>query len=159
MEGALRRVGAALQHRPLEIDLPEEVSSVFVDGVEIQQVLVNLLDNAIKYSPSGSRIRVEARPKNQAVEVRVSNSGQGIPPQDLERVFDRFYRVRSERERMVRGTGLGLAICKAIISAHGGRIEAQSTPGQETTLSFTLPQPSSPQPVSLQGSSQSKSRS
>ena len=159
MEGAIRRVGAALQNRPLEIDLSEEVSSVFVDGVEIQQVLVNLLDNAIKYSQSGSRIRIEARPTNQAVEVRVSNSGQGIPPRDLERVFDRFYRVRSEREQMVRGTGLGLAICKAIISAHGGRIEAQSMPGQETTLSFTLPQPSSPQPVSLQGSSQSKSRS
>jgi len=159
MEGAIRRVGAALQNRPLEIDLSEEVSSVFVDGVEIQQVLVNLLDNAIKYSPSGSRIRIEARPTNQAVEVRVSNSGQGIPPRDLERVFDRFYRVRSERERMVRGTGLGLAICQGIISAHGGRIEAQSTPGQETTLSFTLPQPSSPPPVSLQGSSQSKSRS
>ena len=159
VEGAVRRVGPTLQARPLHCHLSEESASVFVDGVEIQQVLVNLLDNAIKYSPSGSRIRIEARPTNQSVEVRVSNSGQGIPPQDLERVFDRFYRVRSERERMVHGTGLGLAICKGIVSAHGGRIWAQSTPGQETTLSFTLPQPSLPPPVSLQGPSQSRCRS
>ncbi len=159
VEGAIRRVGVALRDRPLEVRLPEEVSSVFVDGVEIQQVLVNLLDNAIKYSPSGSRIRIEARPTSQAVEVRVSNTGQGIPPQDLERVFDRFYRVRSGRERMVHGTGLGLAICKGIVEAHGGRIWAQSPPGQETTLAFTLPRTESPLPVSLEGLKQSRSRS
>ena len=159
VEGAIRRVGVALRDRPLEVRLPEEVSSVFVDGVEIQQVLVNLLDNAIKYSPSGSRIRIEARPTSQAVEVRVSNTGQGIPPQDLERVFDRFYRVRSGRERMVHGTGLGLAICKGIVEAHGGRIWAKSPPGQETTLAFTLPRTESPPPVSLEGLKQSRSRS
>jgi two-component system sensor histidine kinase KdpD len=120
---------------------------------------VNLLDNAIKYSPSGSRILIEARPTSQAIEVRVSNSGQGIPPEDLERVFDRFYRVRSGQERMVHGTGLGLAICKGIVEAHGGRIWAESAPGQETTLAFALPQAESPPPVSLEGLNQSRSRS
>lgn len=159
VEGAIRRVGVALRDRPLEIHLPEAVSPVFVDGVEIQQVLVNLLDNAIKYSPSGSRIRIEARSAGQTVEVRVSNSGPGIPPEDLERVFDRFYRVRSGRERMAHGTGLGLAICKGIVEAHGGRIGAESTPGQETTLAFTLPHTESPSPVSLEGLNRSRSRS
>ena len=159
VEGAIRRVGVALQDRPLEVRLPEAVYPVFVDGVEIQQVLVNLLDNAIKYSPSGSRIRIEARPTSQAIEVRVSNSGPGIPPEDLERVFDRFYRVRSGQERMVHGTGLGLAICKGIVEAHGGRIWAESAPGQETTLAFTLPQAESPPPVRLEGLNQSRSRS
>lgn len=159
VEGAIRRAGGALRDRPLEVDLSKELSSVFVDGVEIQQVLVNLLDNAIKYSPSGSRIRIEARPADQTVEVRVSNTGHGIPPQDLERVFDRFYRVRSERERMVHGTGLGLAICKGIIAAHGGRIWAESTPGQETTVAFILPQRESPPSISLEGLGHSRTRS
>ena len=159
VEGAFRRVGASLRDRPLEVRLPDEVPSVLVDGVEIQQVLVNLLDNAIKYSPSDSLIRIEARPTSQAVEVRVSNSGQGIPSEDLERVFDRFYRVRSGRERMVHGTGLGLAICKGIIEAHGGRIWAESTPGQETTITFTLPQTESMPAVSLEGLNPSRSQS
>ena len=137
VEGAIRRVGARLQSR-LHRHVAEDMPSVFVDGVEIQQVLVNLLDNAMKYSPDGSSIRLEAHHTDRDVEVRVTNSGQGIPANDLERVFERFYRVRLERARMIHGTGLGLTICKGIVEAHGGRIWAESN--EETTIAFTLPQ-------------------
>ncbi len=143
VEGAIRRVGARLQTRPLLCHVDEDMPSVFVDGVEIQQVLVNLLDNAMKYSPDGSPIRLDARHTGREVEVRVTNSGQGIPATDLERVFERFYRVRLERARMIHGTGLGLTICKGIVEAHSGRIWAESS--GETTIAFTLPQ-GQPQP-------------
>jgi two-component system sensor histidine kinase KdpD len=139
VEGAISRVGARLQSRPLHRHVDQDMPSVFVDGVEIQQVLVNLLDNAMKYSPDGSPIRLQARHIGRDVEVRVTNSGQGIPAKDLERVFERFYRVRLERARMIHGTGLGLTICKGIVEAHGGRIWAESS--EETTVAFTLPQP------------------
>jgi two-component system sensor histidine kinase KdpD len=138
VEGAIRRVGARLQTRPLLCHVADNIPSILVDGVEIQQVLVNLLDNALKYSPDGSPIRLEGRHTGHDVEVRVTNSGPGIPAKDLERVFERFYRVRLEGTRMIHGTGLGLTICKGIIEAHGGRIWAESSEG--TTIAFTLPQ-------------------
>ncbi len=142
--GAMRRVGSRLQARPLDCEVDENMPSVFVDGVEIQQVLVNLLDNAMKYSPDGSPIRIEARHAGREVEVRVTNSGQGIPAKDLERVFERFYRVRLEGKRMIHGTGLGLTICKGIVEAHGGRIWAESS-AEMTTITLRLPQ-DQPQP-------------
>ncbi|HEY3196641.1 MAG TPA: ATP-binding protein [Nitrospirales bacterium] len=141
VEGAVRRVGPTLRARPLHCHLSEESAAVFVDGVEIQQVMVNLLDNAVKYSPAGSPIRIDARLTAREIEVRVSNHSEGIPPEDLERVFTRFYRVRTDRGRMIHGTGLGLTICKGIIEAHRGRIWAESTPGEQTTIAFTLPAP------------------
>jgi two-component system sensor histidine kinase KdpD len=143
VEGAIRRVGARLQTRPLHCQVDEDMPPVFVDGVEIQQVLVNLLDNAMKYSPDGSAIRLEAHHTGCDVEVRVTNTGQGIPAKDLERVFERFYRVRLKGPRMIHGTGLGLTICKGIVEAHGGRIWAESN--TDTTIAFTLPQ-DQPQP-------------
>lgn len=140
LEGAIRRIGTALNSRPLEVNLADDLPTMFVDGVEIQQVIVNLLDNALKYSPSGSPIRVEVQVTPQHdVGIRVSNHGEAIPPEDLEKVFDRFYRVRAKRERSIPGTGLGLAICKGIVEAHGGRIWAESASGRETTFAFTLP--------------------
>jgi two-component system sensor histidine kinase KdpD len=159
VEGGLRRVKVPLRARPLEILLAEDLPAVFVDGVEVQQVFVNLLDNAIKYSPDGSPIRIEARSTGQEIEVRVSNSGEGIPPADLERVFQRFYRVRSGREHAIHGTGLGLAICKGIIEAHGGRIRAESDPGRQTTIVFTLPMTAQPPSVTLEQVRQSERRS
>ena len=139
LEGAIRRLGRPLQERPLDIVLAEDLPSVHVDGVEIQQVLMNLLDNAIKYSPGGSSIRLEVRQSQREIEVRITNSGEGIPQEDLVRVFDRFHRVRSPHKRAIPGTGLGLAICKGLIEAHGGRIWAESVPGETTTITFTLP--------------------
>jgi two-component system sensor histidine kinase KdpD len=139
LEGAIRRVEALLAGRPLQVHLAEGIPPLFVDGMQIQQVLVNILDNAIKFSQPGSPIHLTATLVGEALEVRVSNTGEGIPAHDLERVFDRFYRVESGRSLSVPGTGLGLAICKGIVEAHGGSVRAQSVPGRETTILFRIP--------------------
>jgi two-component system sensor histidine kinase KdpD len=138
VEGAIRCVGKPLQHRTLEVEVPSEPLPIYVDGVQIQQVIVNLLDNAVKYSEEGSCIRLRAAATTDQVEVRIENRGPGIGVSDLDKVFERFYRIQRENER-VAGTGLGLAICKGIIKAHGGHIWAESTPGQTTIFVFTLP--------------------
>jgi signal transduction histidine kinase len=139
VEGAIRLAGAALQRRTIEVDLPEERPLVHVDGVQLQQVLVNLLDNAVKYSPDLTPIRIEVSVRQQVCEIQVSNAGPGIPTEELIRIFERFHRVRGQHERSIPGTGLGLAICKWIIEAHGGRIWAESAPGEQTTIAFALP--------------------
>jgi two-component system sensor histidine kinase KdpD len=126
------------------------MSPIYVDGIEIQQVLINLLDNAIKYSPGDSRIRIVGRMTPGQLEVRVSNEGKGIPQEDLPRIFERFYRLKGPQARMIRGTGLGLAICKGLVEAHGGRIWADSLPGQGVTIGFVLPVPASPPAVTLE---------
>ena len=138
VEGAIRRVDVLLGDRPLHVHLAPDLPPVLVDGVQIQQVLVNLLDNAVKFSPPGSPIRITASMADKALEVCVSNSGAGVPADQLDRIFERFYRLRSGGSS-VPGTGLGLAICKSIIESHGGQIMAQSVPGGNTTLSFRLP--------------------
>ncbi len=137
-EAAIRRLGRRLECRPLQIDLPATLPPVYVDGLAIQQVLVNLLDNAVKFSPRDTPISLQARLTGEQVEVSVRNGGPGIPMHELERIFDRFYRLTAPTSA-IQGTGLGLAICKGIIEAHGGRIEARSIPGKETSICFYLP--------------------
>ena len=139
VEGAIRRVAPLLKDRPLDVQLAPDLPPISVDGVQIQQVLVNLLDNAIKFSPAGSQIRLAASMKGTDLEVRVSNAGEGVPADQLDRIFDRFYRPQSGDSSRPPGTGLGLAICKSIIEAHGGQILARSVPGGETTFIFRLP--------------------
>jgi len=139
MEEAIRRVDALLRGRCLEVELPADLPPVFVDGVQIQQVLVNLLENAAKFSPMDSKIRIMAALKNEELEVSVSNSGAAIPPHELERIFERFYRLKSKGVSAAPGTGLGLAICKGIIESHGGQIRAESLADGTTTLLFWLP--------------------
>ncbi|HSN03924.1 MAG TPA: ATP-binding protein [Nitrospira sp.] len=159
VEGAIRRVGLLLADRPLHASLDRNLPPIFADGVQLQQVLVNLLDNAIKFSPPGSPIRLEASLVDGCLDVRVSNSGEGVPPGELDRIFDRFYRVQSGRSSGSPGTGLGLAICKGIVEAHGGSILAKSVPGAETTIQFRIPLPASPpagdrptpEPTAVQG--------
>lgn len=150
VEGALRRTEQTLDTRNVEIHIPEDVPPVFADAVEIQQVLTNLLDNAVKYSSPGSPIRIHVRAEVQQIEVQVSNNGETIQAQDLERIFERFYRRRSPRQQSIRGTGLGLAICKGIVEAHGGRIWAESI-GKEVTITFTVPMTESMVSFSLEG--------
>jgi two-component system, OmpR family, sensor histidine kinase KdpD len=101
------------------------------------QVLVNLLDNAVKYSPSASPVEVRARAAGGLLEISVSDRGSGIPGSDLVRIFDKFYRV--ERPGQVMGTGLGLAISKGIVDAHGGQIWAANRPGGGATFTVALP--------------------
>jgi PAS domain S-box-containing protein len=138
IEGAIRRIGHPRHTRRIDVKLAEELPAMSVDALQMQRVLVNLLDNAIKYSPSGSPIHLDAERLGEAITVRVSNAGETISPEELERVFDRFHRVRVARTRPIPGSGLGLAICKAIVEAHGGRIWANSSL-TETTITFTLP--------------------
>ncbi len=139
VEGAIRRVEVLLAGRSLHVRLAQGLPPIHVDGVQIQQVLVNLLDNAIKFSPPDSPIQITASLKAETLEVRVSNTGAGIPSDELDRIFDRFYRVQSGRSSGAPGAGLGLAICKGIVEAHGGHMMALSVPGEDTTILFRLP--------------------
>ena len=139
VEAAIRRVEPLLNGRPLNVQLAADLPSILLDGIQLQQVLVNLLDNAVKFSPPDSSIRLTAHLSDGSLEVAVTNHGPGVPAHELERIFDRFYRVRSEYASAKPGTGLGLAICKGIVEAHGGTMTARSTPGLETTILFRIP--------------------
>jgi two-component system sensor histidine kinase KdpD len=110
---------------------------VRVDFVLMVQVLVNLLDNALKYSPADQPVLVEAVRDGHVVKVAIVDHGPGIPPADLERVFDKFYRV--QHAGTTSGTGLGLSICRGIVEAHGGHIWAGATAGGGTTVTLALP--------------------
>ena len=114
--------------------------AVRADRDRLVQILVNLLDNAVKFTPEGGRIGVDARPAPEGrVEVRVRDTGIGIPSTDLPRITERFYRVDRTRSREIGGTGLGLAIVKHLVQAHGGELRIESELGHGTTVSFTLP--------------------
>lgn len=139
VEGAIRRIGAFIEGRPLKVEIANDLPPVYVDGVQIQQVVMNLLDNAAKFSFPHTPIRLYASLAAGMVEVGVSNVGEGIPADQLDRIFERFYRVRSGRASITPGTGLGLAICKGIVEAHGGLVIARSAPGEDTTILFRLP--------------------
>ncbi len=137
------------QDHQIQVEAPDTLPLVPMDHEQIEQVLTNLLENAIKYSPAGSTVRVQAQVRRvpeagEELEVRVSDQGIGIPAGELKAIFDKFYRVQQVRlpwakVRPPTGTGLGLAICANIIHAHGGRIWAESQPGQGATFIFTLP--------------------
>ncbi|MHB8599596.1 MAG: sensor histidine kinase [Ktedonobacteraceae bacterium] len=113
--------------------------SVLADSDRITQVLLNLLDNARRHTPSGGTITVGAIPKETLLHIWVSDTGSGIASEDLQHIFERFYRVDKSRTGATGGSGLGLSIVKAIIIAHGGTISAESTPGKGTRIQFTLP--------------------
>jgi two-component system, OmpR family, sensor histidine kinase KdpD len=117
----------------VEPDLPV----AFFDYVEIAQVLINLIQNAVKYTPSGTAISVAARRSGGAIELAVADTGPGIPPQKIPHLFEKFY--RAEDSGRVPGTGIGLAICKGLVEAHGGRIWVESRVGEGTTFRFTIP--------------------
>jgi signal transduction histidine kinase len=111
----------------------------WADPVQVQRVIVNLLENAIRYTGPGGSICIEARPNGETVGVTISDSGDGISSEDMPFVFDRFYRGEKSRARESGGTGLGLAISKAIVEAHGGTIRAENAPTQGARFTFTLP--------------------
>jgi two-component system sensor histidine kinase KdpD len=134
---ALEQLGERLAKRPVKVYLPPDLPLVPMDFALFGQALVNLLDNAVKYSPTDTLIEVNVSQTQDAVNLEVCDRGIGIPPDDLERVFDKFYRV--QRPESVSGTGLGLAICKGIVEAHGGNIRANNRPGGGTIVTVTLP--------------------
>lgn len=119
--------------------------SVIADAPRLQRVLRNLIDNALRYTPAGGRVRIEARVDGAAARVTITDDGPGVPVEDLERVFDRFYRAEPARRRAdgapgrPAGAGLGLAIARGLIQAHGGQIWAEPIPDGGTAFHFTVP--------------------
>ncbi len=150
VEGALRHTEQTFTQKNIKILFPENVPPVYVDALGIQQVLINLLDNAAKYSSPESSIQLEVYQKTQQIIIQISNEGEPIPTQEIDRIFDRFYRCQPQRRQPVRGTGLGLAICKGIIEAHGGQILAHSS-DSKVTITIHLPVTESMESFSLEG--------
>jgi two-component system, OmpR family, sensor histidine kinase KdpD len=136
---ALEQLGNRIGTRPVNLEIPADLPYVSVDFGLIVQTLVNVLDNALKYSPEGSPLDIKARKFNGEMQIEIADRGIGIPAQDLAHVFDKFYRI--QRPDNVAGTGLGLSICKGIIEAHGGRIAAENRPGRGTIIRIILPLP------------------
>jgi two-component system phosphate regulon sensor histidine kinase PhoR len=126
---------------------PADETTVFCDSEAVSQILSNLMDNAIKYTPVGGRITVGARPVGAMVEFFVRDTGIGIPAEDLPRLFERFYRVDKARSRELGGTGLGLSIVKHLVAAHNGTIRVESELQEGSTFYFTLPVQESSLPV------------
>ncbi len=116
----------------------EKTPPVMADPCRIEQVLINLLDNAIKYTPEKGSVAISAKEKGAMVTIEIMDNGIGIPPQDQPRIFERFYRVNKARSGEQGGTGLGLSIVKHIVQLHGGAVSVESTPGKGSVFSFTL---------------------
>jgi signal transduction histidine kinase len=123
----------------LENDVDTAVPLVKVDPERILQVMRNLLGNAVKFTPKGGLVRIAAQPVNGNVEISVRDSGPGIPPESLTSIFEKFNQGSRQPPYVLQGTGLGLAIAKSIITAHGGKIWAESKPGKGSTFIFVLP--------------------
>ncbi|MBV9786782.1 MAG: PAS domain-containing sensor histidine kinase, partial [Chloroflexi bacterium] len=160
IERAVTRLRAQAEHRSLKLIIAPhpELPPALMDGERIGQVLLNLLNNALKFTPAGGSITVSAEPIHaaekasqrpdceleqtgleQALLIRVQDTGIGIPASEADRVFERFYKVDRARTRNSGGTGLGLAIAKHLIEGHGGRIWVESREGAGSTFSFLLP--------------------
>jgi two-component system phosphate regulon sensor histidine kinase PhoR len=122
-----------------ELEAPEDLPPLRGDEARLQEVVYNLLDNAVKYSPTGGCITVAARSNHQHLVISVTDNGPGIPARDLPRIFERFYRADKARHRELGGTGLGLSIVKHIAQLHGGNVEAESEIGRGTTVRVHLP--------------------
>ena len=134
----LTRLQKRLTGRQVSVKLPAGITMVFVDAVMLEQVLINLLENALRYTPEASPLEITAKAIDGEVAIAIADRGQGLPPGYESKIFEKFYRVHNEAAQS--GVGLGLAICKAIIEAHGGSIQAQNRPTGGAVFSFTIPQ-------------------
>ena len=134
---------ARLSQRPIHLPTKPGLPLVLADRDRVTEVLTNLLDNADKYSPPGKAVAIEVRADQTEVTLSVSDAGRGVPPQDLERVFDKFYRADNSDAQMAYGYGLGLYVCRRLIEAQGGRIWVENAPAGGAVFSFTLPVASS----------------
>ncbi|GIW40710.1 MAG: hypothetical protein KatS3mg076_1287 [Candidatus Binatia bacterium] len=142
LAAALEVVAEAARRKALDVrtEIPEDLPPLFVDAARVERVFVNLLDNAVKYSEPGGRIRLAAsRTESGRIRIEVEDTGIGIPPEELPRVTERFYRVEKGRSRERGGSGLGLAIAKHIVLAHGGELGIRSEVGRGTVVTVELP--------------------
>jgi GAF domain-containing protein len=124
----------------LDVTVDERLGDYVGDERKIKQILLNLLSNAVKFTPEGGRIRIDARQSDGAVEISVSDTGIGIAPDDLPKIFEEFRQVGSDYAHKSEGTGLGLTLAKKFVELHGGRIWVESAPGKGSTFTFTLPE-------------------
>lgn len=141
---AVQNLSQELAERPLTIDSAPALPLVQADFVLLEQVLVNLLDNACHYTPAGTPIAITAQQAGQTLEISVRDAGAGIPPDDLERIFDKFYRVSGTAAG---GTGLGLSISRGLIEAHGGTLSARNALSGGAEFVIMLPMMAAPPPV------------
>ncbi len=141
IEQAVQEIGPLVEAKKihLETETAENLPLVKVDSERILQVLRNLLGNAVKFTPEGGQVKVRVQPMDRGVAVSVSDTGPGIPPESLSTIFEKFQQVPSQSSRGPKGTGLGLAIANQIVTHHGGRIWAESEPGNGSTFVFVLP--------------------
>jgi two-component system sensor histidine kinase KdpD len=136
VDGVLNRMKHLAETHQINVDVPESLPLVPVDYLQFEQVFTNLISNSLKYAPANSVICIRAQVEGEAVLVQVSNQGPQVPPEHLERIFDKFYRITAADR--VTGTGLGLSICKGIVEAHGGRIWAENL-HDGLAFNFTIP--------------------
>jgi two-component system sensor histidine kinase KdpD len=136
---ALQRCGTILAGHKVTVELMPDLPMLPLDFLLMEQVLVNLLDNAAKYASAGTEIQIQGRREGAAAVIAVRDEGLGIPVGDVERIFDKFYRVRSA-DRQRAGTGLGLAICRGFVEAQGGRIGAANRTDRSGAV-FTIRMP------------------
>jgi two-component system phosphate regulon sensor histidine kinase PhoR len=140
-EQALTLLRARIEEKKLDVgnEIAEELPPARADRRAVEQVFTNLLDNAVKYCPAGARVRLRAQQTERSLRIEIADTGPGIEPRHLSRLFERFYRVDSGRSRDMGGTGLGLSIVKHLVETMGGVIGIESTPGRGSTFWFTLP--------------------
>ena len=136
IEGVIARMRHLAVEHKLNIEVPETLPLIPVDYVQMEQVFTNLISNSLKYAPTNTIVTIRAEVEGENIHVQVRNQGPQVPPEHLERIFDKFYRITAADR--VTGTGLGLSICKGIIEAHGGRIWAENVP-DGLAFNFTLP--------------------
>lgn len=148
VEEAVRQTGpqAEVKQITLAADLPPGPVRARVDAERLGQVLDNLLSNAVKYTPEGGRVTVRLRTAGEHALLWVSDTGVGIPPEQVPALFHKFHRVPGETTRAIRGTGLGLLIVKEIVEAHGGvvRVESEGVPGRGSTFVVSIPLDAAP---------------
>jgi len=136
---ALLRLEQTLSAHPVSTRIPSDLPLVPIDGLLIEQVFINLLENAVRHTPAGTPISIAARPDGGSIVVEVADRGPGIPGGEEEAVFERFVRATTAESRAGAGSGLGLTICRGIVAAHGGRIWACNRPEGGAAFRFTIP--------------------
>jgi signal transduction histidine kinase len=141
------REAASRRRITLSLAVPAEIGTIQADERKLKQVIFNLVSNAVKFTPDGGHVDVLACRLGGDVQVAVRDTGIGIAPEDQERIFEEFLQVGTADGGPREGTGLGLALARRFVQLHGGKLEVESTPGEGSSFTFTLPQPASDTPV------------